>query len=162
ARGRARGRARSTVSRSLRRRSTPTWPRLDPGAKPHLERMGEEVVAREDADAVVEAAGEAGLHFHAEAVLAVGERSGILQFVGVLDRRAFARAAREQQLDAEIAGLEAVQLHGDFDRDGLAELDARARGVEPPRGDAAPCAAHFRFPAGHGLRGFVAVLGVAV
>ena len=35
---------------------------LDPGAKPQLERMREQVVAREDADAVVEAAGEAGLH----------------------------------------------------------------------------------------------------
>ena len=55
-----------------------TAPRaLDPGAQPHLERMGEQVVAREDADAVVEAAGEAGLHLDAVAMLAVPHVAGV-------------------------------------------------------------------------------------
>lgn len=55
-----------------------TAPRaLDPGAQPHLERMGEQVVAGEDADAVVEAAGEAGLHLDAVAMLAVPHVAGV-------------------------------------------------------------------------------------
>ena len=52
----------------------PSW--LYPAAQPQLERMGEKLVAREDADAVVEAAGEAGLHPDAVALLTVGKRTG--------------------------------------------------------------------------------------
>src|SRR5262245_10600900 len=42
---------------------------LDPAAKTHLERMGEEIVARIEADAVLEAAGQAGLELHRIALL---------------------------------------------------------------------------------------------
>src|SRR5688572_11408821 len=54
---------------------------LHPAAQPHLERMGEQVVAREDADAVVEAAGEAGLHLDAVAMLAVPHVAGVRKLV---------------------------------------------------------------------------------
>ena len=97
---------------------------LDPRAKSELERVGQELVARVYANAIVEAAGEAGLELDLVAVLAVAHVAGVGELMRVLHRCAFTRAAREQQLDADVAGRQAVQLDGDLDRHRFAELDA--------------------------------------
>jgi hypothetical protein len=73
------GLATSTV---VMQNQAPFAPRaLDPGAQPQFERMGQQVVAREHADAVVEAAGEAGLHLDPVAMLAVAHVAGVRELV---------------------------------------------------------------------------------
>jgi hypothetical protein len=64
----------------------------------------------------------------------------------VLHRRAFAHAAREEQLHAYVARGEPVQLNRDLDRHRLAELDARAWRVEAARGNADPRRANLCLP----------------
>ena len=77
-----------------------------------------------NADPVVEPAREAGLEFNSEAMLAVGKRSGLGEFMRMAHRRALARAAHEEELDADVVGRQAVQLDRDIDEKRFAELDA--------------------------------------
>src|SRR5688572_16716250 len=70
-----RGLATGTVV--MQNQALPAPRALDPGAQPHFEGVSEELVAREDAHAVVQAAGEPGLHLDAVAMLAVPHVAGI-------------------------------------------------------------------------------------
>ena len=66
------GKTYSLRARSLALLARPTTDRTSPTLQTQLERVREQLVARIDADAVVEPAGEAGLELHLEAVLALG------------------------------------------------------------------------------------------
>ena len=117
--------------------------------------MREKLVAGVNADPVVEPAREARLEFNSEAMLALGKRSSLGEFVRMAHRRALVRAAHEDELDANVFWREAIQPDPDIDEKKFAELDARLRRVEPTRGHAVPCRPNLGFPCGHRLRAFV-------
>src|SRR5687768_10403274 len=90
---RCRGKAGAFLSiRRRRSASSPTptrWKRAPlycsskPGSETELVRMGEELVPREDAHAVIEPSSKRGLQVNAKAVLAVRGLRGRLELVGM-------------------------------------------------------------------------------